>query len=340
MSEHETAVIVRPEIALTSWTGAAQRGLIARRERESIVAELLTPGTDFGVIPGTEKPVLLKPGAEKITDALGLYPDYECLDKIEDWEAGLFHYRYRCVLRQRGGEMVIATGIGSCNSRESRYRWRYTERTCPSCGKATILKSRKEGQGWFCWRKRGGCGQEFPSDAEAIVSQEIGRVESDDTFSVVNTIDKMAQKRSLVAANLNLGFSDRFTQDLEDHNVGGEPEKPRPKVQQPQRKPDTKAGIQEPPDLPEPEAKPAGMWRGEISSVETRKQGEFTVHRVTCGDAKTQFSTVEADLAGEAKSFAGTGEEVICHYTSERTKGGVGYKRLVSLEAAMQPAEE
>lgn len=49
------------------------------------------------------------------------------------------------------------------------------------------------------------------------------------THSIVNTIDKMAQKRAHVGATMNFGFSQYFTQDLEGIKPEKEPiEQPKP----------------------------------------------------------------------------------------------------------------
>lgn len=202
---------------IASWDGAADRGLQARREREEVIKKLLTPDVDFGVVPGTKEPTLLQPGAQKIADALNLYPDFERVSAVEDWDKPLFSYTYRCRLRQRGTEIVISSGIGTCNSMEAKYRWRMASRVCPSCGKETIIKGKAEyGGGWLCYKNKGGCGAKFPDKDSAIEGQEVGRVQNDDIYSQVNTLDKMAQKRAMVAAALNLGFSEHFTQDMED----------------------------------------------------------------------------------------------------------------------------
>ena len=199
------------------WGGACERGLSARQERGKIVASVLVKDSDFGIIPGTNKPTLLKPGAEKIADCLNLYPDYESLSSVEDFDKPLFFYRYRCVLRQRGTGDIVATGIGSCSSMEAKYRWKNSDRKCPKCGKSCIIKGKAEyGGGFLCFAKKGGCGAKFTENAPDIVSQTVGKVDNDDVCSLVNTIDKMGQKRALVAAALNLGFSEQFTQDVED----------------------------------------------------------------------------------------------------------------------------
>lgn len=76
-------------------------------------------GIDFGVIPGTKKPTLLKPGAEKLCRLFSLRPSYELIHFVTDFDKPIFHYHYRCTL-VRQGEMV-GQGDGSCNSKEKKY---------------------------------------------------------------------------------------------------------------------------------------------------------------------------------------------------------------------------
>src|SRR3990167_24440 len=181
------------------------------------------PGTDFGVIPGTgTKPTLLKPGAEKLCTLFGLSPEFQMADKLEDWggtEHGgepLFMYRYACKLYR--GAQLMGSGEGSCNSWEKKYRYRKAERTCPKCGKQTIIKGKVEyGGGWLCFAKRGGCGTKFKDGDESIESQSTDQGKNPDVAEQVNTMQKMAQKRALVAATLiAVNASEFFTQDIED----------------------------------------------------------------------------------------------------------------------------
>lgn len=195
---------------------------------------LLRSGVDYGVIPGTgkvkvklpdgkeverEKEVLLKPGAERLCSAFGFAPVFKLINKVELWDTDkpLFHYQYCCELIHIDSGKLIATGIGSCNSMEDKYRWRNAQRTCPNCGKENIRKSKEAGAGWYCWQKTGGCGATFKENDPAITGQSAGKVANDDVFSLVNTIDKMAQKRALIAATLiGCNASEFFTQDLDD----------------------------------------------------------------------------------------------------------------------------
>ena len=86
---------------------------------QKLVRENLQEGKDFGKIPGTSKPTLYKPGAEKILMLMGLQSTYEIIDSTRDWKEGFFQYQVRCTL-EKGG-IVITQGLGCCNSREKKY---------------------------------------------------------------------------------------------------------------------------------------------------------------------------------------------------------------------------
>lgn len=186
------------------------------------VSRVLRRDVDYGVIPGTDKLTLLKPGAEKLTTFFGLSTRFQLIERIEDWTGNdhngepFFYYLYRCQLFR--GDLLIAEADGSCNSREQKYRWRDQQRTCPACGQATIIKGKEEyGGGWLCFKKKGGCGAKFNAGDAAIEGQAVGRVANPDIADQVNTIQKMGQKRALVAATLMaVNASEFFTQDMED----------------------------------------------------------------------------------------------------------------------------
>jgi hypothetical protein len=194
------------------------------------VQRVMKPGVDFGTIPGTPKPTLLKPGAEKLCTLFGLTSRFQILQSIEDWTGEqhegepFFYYLYHCQLWR--DDLLIAEGDGSCNSFEQKYRYREAQRVCPQCGKPAIVKGRPEyGGGWLCFAKKGGCGAKFPIGDESIESQQVGRILKSDIADVVNTIQKMAQKRALVAATLlAVNASEFFTQDGDEALIETPPE--------------------------------------------------------------------------------------------------------------------
>lgn len=210
-----------------------EEALDRKKLMNGFIGKVLVEGSDYGKIPGAgDKKVLLKAGAEKLSSIFGLAPRFVPVQVIEDWtgtEHGgepLFYYEYRCELT-RGGRFA-GEGIGSCNSWESKYRYRNSARKCPACGAEAIIKGKEEyGGGWLCYAKKGGCGAKYGADAPEIVDQAVGKVPNPDFADAINTCQKMAQKRSLVGAILVVtNCSDAFTQDVDDFEER-EPEAPR-----------------------------------------------------------------------------------------------------------------
>ncbi len=86
---------------------------------QRLVRENLQDGKDYGTIPGTHKPTLYKPGAEKILMLMGLQSTYEIIDSTRDFKEGFFQYQVRCTLKKN--EAIITQGLGACNSKEKKY---------------------------------------------------------------------------------------------------------------------------------------------------------------------------------------------------------------------------
>lgn len=177
---------------------------------------------DFGVIDGVSKPCLYKAGAEKLCTFFGMVPMFSLIERVEDWTGKdhggemFFYFFYKCVLVR--GDAAVGEGDGSCNSFEKKYRWRSGKRKCPQCGLETIIVGKPEyGGGFLCYAKKGGCGAKFRDKDPAIVNQDTGTVPNPDIAEQVNTIQKMAQKRALVAATLiACNASAFYTMDMED----------------------------------------------------------------------------------------------------------------------------
>ena len=217
----ETATRYMPTLSVEQFS---ERETMLRQLKEMLVGP--TPdhpeGVDYGIIPGTKKPTLLKPGAEKICAFFGYAPDYEILPgSIEDWDGAkfgepLFYYHVRCTLAKDGA--AVGQGTGSCSSWESKYRYRMASRKCPACGVAAMIKGREEyGGGWVCFEKKGGCKAKYKDGDAAIEGQEVGRVANPDIADIINTVQKMGDKRAYIAACLSAtGASQYFSQDLED----------------------------------------------------------------------------------------------------------------------------
>ena len=202
---------------------------------QHVMRQVMQKDQHYGVIPGTgTKPTLLKAGAEKLCLTFRLDPQYEIEQKYDGNHLTIIS---KCVLHHIPSGQRFGSGMGSCSTKESKYAYRTGGRKCPNCGAEAIIKGKEEyGGGWICFAKKGGCGAKFLEKDEDITSQPVGRVPNEDLADQYNTVLKMANKRSLVAAVLNsTAASDIFTQDIEDmpqfagHVVEAEVVKAQPK---------------------------------------------------------------------------------------------------------------
>ena len=185
---------------------------------EEFVRDVLRPHQDFGVIPGTDKPTLLKPGAANVIAAFNCHsePHVDVEQVDSDHQFANYTVHVDVVSNQTGN--VVARGFGSCNSYEKKYRYREEQRECPKCHAPAIIRGKEEwGGGWLCWKRKSGCGAKFNDGDQAIEGQTTGTVDNPDPLDQSNTYLKMAIKRAAVDAALRLpGVARFFTQDLED----------------------------------------------------------------------------------------------------------------------------
>ena len=234
-----------------------QEALARYNSFKEFVSKVLEKGRDYGEIPGTSKPTLLKPGAEKLGAFFGLRPIFALQDSVNDWTGKdhngepFFFREYKCQLF-RNGELV-GEGVGSCNSWEKKYRYRWVDKSeVPENLDKSALQYKDAGVSEFAfavdkaettgkygkpaeyWRNftdaiANGTARSITrktSSGKTLDAWEIGgrlyAVPNRDVADQVNTIDKMAQKRALVAAILiATNASDYFTQDMEDFSDGG-----------------------------------------------------------------------------------------------------------------------
>ena len=235
--------------AMTMEVALARRAAIVEFTRRIMVKD-----QDFREIPGS-KPTLLKPGAEKLCNFFGLEPEFTPIVEDLDWTGAqhggeVFCYaRYRCRLLREG--RVVGVGEGSCNSWEAKYRYRWVaeEEVPEHLDRTHLLKrgvrrtlcefefaiERAETTGTYGkpaghWQRfrdaiRTGSARQVEKLTrrgksvawELDTDSALYRIPNPDGADVVNTIQKMAQKRALVAATLiATSASEFFTQDVED----------------------------------------------------------------------------------------------------------------------------
>ncbi len=243
------AVQQQPFVPIISMGLEAATKFVA--EMRAFVARHLKEGEDFGKVPGAQKPSLWKAGAENLCGFAGLAPEFEILEQVENWDKGFFYYKVKCRLIYLGTGQVVAEGMGSCNSMEDKYRWRWAfENEVPAhIDKGTLKSKRFQHKGkWYTKY----------------------RIENDDVYTLVNTILKMAEKRAHIDATLRATRTSAiFTQDIEDMpgvvEEEASPAQEEPQASKPQgaQKPQTpKPKTQQPAAAPAAAQTPAANGNG------------------------------------------------------------------------------
>ena len=163
---------------------------------QRLLQKELKQGRDFGIIPSTTKPTLLKPGAEKILMLLGISSEYELMEQIQDYKTGIFAFTIKCILYKSGNK--ITEGVGCCSTKESKYayKWVYEKEVPQALNKDELVK------------------KEFNGPYGKYLKY---RIDNDDPYTLANTVLKMAKKRAQIDAVLTVAsLSEIFTQDMED----------------------------------------------------------------------------------------------------------------------------
>lgn len=161
---------------------------------QKVLRSVMKKDVHFGVIPGTQKNTLYKPGAEKILSTFRIAAGEPV---IEDLTADEIRYRVTVKGVHQVTNHFLGAGIGECSSGEEKYKWRRP--VCAEEWTDTAEDRRRE-----VWKK---------VEGEAVKLKQV-RINPTD---VANTVLKMAHKRALVAMTLVVtAASDVFNQDIED----------------------------------------------------------------------------------------------------------------------------
>ena len=166
-------------------------------------ASVMKKGLHYGVIPGTNKDTLLKPGAELINLMFGVSVDPDPVALREDEgvdDVGLPYYRCtaRMVLTTRRTKTFLGASYGYASSLEEKYKWRRAS------GKKEF-DATPEGRKRVKFRRKNN-GEEWE---ELQVRTEVEDIK--------NTVLQIAMKRAEVSGTKRAhALSDMFGQDLED----------------------------------------------------------------------------------------------------------------------------
>ena len=231
---HENRNIVNFEEYAMSKAGVLKQVQII----QEIMKEIMHKDEHYGTIPGTNKPSLYKPGAEKLGITFRLRPEYEI--RRSDLSNGHREYEVVCTLYHIPTGQSVGQGAGAATTMEGKYRFRtgpveFTGRLVPKeywterdikliGGKGFIVKKNDAGQ----W--------------EIAIRGEM--VEHDNPADYYNTVLKMAKKRAHVDAILTAtAASDIFTQDVEDmpEVIPGAKKEEKPPEKAPMKEPVKKA---------------------------------------------------------------------------------------------------
>ena len=167
---------------------------------QSVLKDVMKEGTHYDTIKGCgNKPVLMKSGAEKIMQTFMLASGFE----VEDLSTpDNKFYRVTTKLTHQGTQVYMGSGIGECSTLESKYAWRVA--ICDEEFDSTPENMRR-----IHYKKR-------------YQSTEVDKIKQvrQDMYSISNTVLKMAKKRALVDAVMNVtACSDIFEQDLDESHI-------------------------------------------------------------------------------------------------------------------------
>lgn len=284
---------------------------------QDVMRSVMQDGIHFGTIPGTQKPTLYKPGAEKIlvTFRIATDPLVEDLSTPDEM-------RYRVTVSARSSSgLHLGSSVGECSSNEEKYRWRAAicaaefDET-PVDRRRSVWKRAKDGNG----------------------AEKINQVRTN-PVDVANTILKMAVKRAKIAVTLDVtAASDIFSQDIEDL-----PEELREEIARDEGRAH--------PDLGRPSAKSAAPQKAKtpepegsvfVEAIRVAKTGEgnkgpWTLHAFKFSNG-IECSSLNDAQVGIAKSAKAGKLPVVIEVGEYKGKPTLTSIKLAEVVAAPEPA--
>jgi hypothetical protein len=258
MSENEIAPVGSSGLMIGA---SSMQNVMARVQLiHTVMEKVMIKDTHYGVVPGTNKPTLLKPGAEVLATTFQLAPTVTTeIERSEDAIRVTAHVSLHSVQ----SSLFLGEGVGECSTGEEKFKWRASVsdeefNATPENLKRVAYKKGKGGSSYTVKQIR-----QNPDD-------------------MANTVLKMAKKRAFVDAILTVtGASDIFTQDVEDMDI---PNTPKEDTSMFDGKPD----ITEPSDADIADVMPDATTKELTSKMyETAKE-----HGKTTGNVREMFQSL------------------------------------------------
>lgn len=264
---------------------------------QEVMHQVMKVDEHYGTIPGTKKPSLYKPGAEKLSLTFRLRPEYDI--RRSDLPGGHREYEVVCTLYHIPTGQSVGQGVGSATTMEGKYRFRpgpveFTDKPVPQEYWNTRDVNLLGGKGFSPKKDDSG---------KWMIAIKGEMVEHDNPADYYNTVLKMAKKRAHVDAILTAtAASDIFTQDVEDM-----PEV-IPGAQAPQES-QKKAPMKEPqkkqPKQPEGEMHTECVRIKSVESKSGSKDGKpYTLHTIIDENGE-KYGTFDSNIAAFAEKLAG-----------------------------------
>jgi len=175
-------------------TSDLNQALAQENLKRQFIANVLKEGEDYGVIPGTKKKGLFKPGSEKLLFYHGLGVRLEPgPNTILDHKAPFFVYEYKAVAYHKRSGIAVAECIGTASSTEPRYAYVWVQEKDVPRGVGKDDLPQKKARVWL-----------WSDEKKTKVEQwaTLYRIDNPDLRGLLNTISKIAQKRAITGVAL------------------------------------------------------------------------------------------------------------------------------------------
>lgn len=186
-----------------------------QRKIHEVIEKTMKKDIHYGQIPGTDGLTMYKRGAQILLRTFRLKAEYEIIHAVR--EKDYISYTSKCTLVHAPSGIAVSTGLGSCNTQEEKYRYRYEEIFNGEPVPAGYWKAKKANNSKEMKRLAKGRRVRKNEDTGQWELCDAKKVENDNPRALDNTILKMANKRALKDATENaLAVSDIFMEFAEE----------------------------------------------------------------------------------------------------------------------------